>query len=148
MPLEVGRNKVVQRPFPANRHRPHAKPLPTTSRPNAGNAAGAAYSGLLRCVPVGRNKVVQRPFPAKRLMVGEVSPTPPLREEPSETQSAEPQRAELNNRGRAQHHHTEAAAEAVAVVRSTPVADGTARVVLIAVPRTAPHDPVNIVPHL
>ena len=41
--------------------------------------------------------------------------------------------------GRTQQHHTKAVV-VVAVVRLIPVADGTTSVVLIVVPRTAPHD--------
>ena len=65
----------------------------------AGNAAGAAYSGLLHT---------------------------PSEAEPSETQSPGPQRTELNNRGGIHHNHTKTAAAVVAGVRPKPdVADGT-----------------------
>ena len=52
----------------------------------------------------------------------------PAYELPSETQSAEHQRAELKNRGRTQQHHTKAEV-VVAEVRKIPEADGTTSVV-------------------
>ena len=53
----------------------------------------------------------------------------PAYELPSETQSAEHQRAELKNRGRTQQHHTKAEVVGAAEDREKPEADGTTSVV-------------------
>ncbi len=90
----------------------------------------------------------QKNLTAATRLVGEVSPTPPLRQSHQRHRVQSIREQSLRNRGRTQQHHTKAEVVVITGVRSMPEGDGTTSEASIVVPRTAPHDPVFVVPCL